>query len=113
MANHVLMLTWPTSEARDANTPDEQLEKFEQIRRLAGLARVDVESLLWTMGRFDAVLTVEGNQERVAAFARALSRLGGIRTETLAGFDAATGARIGENAARIIGGDDLGPPDGD
>ena len=112
MANHVLDAHLAHFGGPGRKHPRRAAREVEQIRRLAGLARVDVESLLWTMGRFDAVLTVEGNQERVAAFARALSRLGGIRTETLAGFDAATGARIGENAARIIGGDDLGPPDG-
>lgn len=85
MASYITLANFTEQGARAIkNSP----ERFEAFKSLAESAGVSVKSVHWTLGAYDLVLVVEGNEEAVATLNMKIAALGNVRTQTLRGFTA-------------------------
>jgi uncharacterized protein with GYD domain len=86
MASYITLANFTDQGARAIkNSP----ERFEAFKATAEGAGVSVKSVHWTLGAYDMVLVVEGNEEAVATLNMKLAALGNVHTQTLRGFTAA------------------------
>jgi uncharacterized protein with GYD domain len=94
MARYVALVNWTEDGVHNfADTVD----RAEEVKGLAQKMGGAVESLLWTMGPYDLVVTAEfPDDETVTAFALAVSSQGNVRTTTMRAFD-------GDEMRSIIG----------
>jgi uncharacterized protein with GYD domain len=86
MPKHVVLINWGDRFVAklDANKPAAALEKTVKARVKDAGGRL--QSVLWTLGAYDAVLTVELESIDVGALAVELTREHGVRTTTLTAF---------------------------
>ena len=85
MARYVALVNW--TEGGVHNFAD-TVDRAEEVKRLAQTMGGAVESLLWTMGPYDLVVTAEfPDDETVTAFALTVSSQGNVRTTTMRAFD--------------------------
>lgn len=85
MANYVILLNWTeqgVSSAKDSPARSTQLTAA--LRKMGG----KMKNVLWTIGTYDVVLTVEApDDETVTAFCLAVGAQGNARTTTMRAFD--------------------------
>lgn len=83
MASYITLANFTDQGARAIkNSP----ERFEAFKATAEGAGVSVKSMHWTLGAYDMVLVIEGNEEAVATLNMKLAALGNVHTQTLRGF---------------------------
>ena len=85
MAKFVALVNWTEDGVRSFN---DTVDRAEDVKGLAQKMGGAVESLYWTMGPYDLVVTVEfPDDETVTAFSLAVSSQGNVRTTTMRAFD--------------------------
>ncbi len=67
----------------------ETTKRAAAAKEAAGKFGIQWTSVVWTIGKYDMVVTMEApNEEAVMAFALAVGSGGNVRTQTLRGFNA-------------------------
>jgi uncharacterized protein with GYD domain len=61
-------------------------DRYEAFRAMAEKLGAKVKNVFYTIGRYDMVLIVEGNDEAAMTAMLKVGSLGNVRTETLRGF---------------------------
>jgi len=61
-------------------------DRFQAFKVLAGTLGIEVKAVYWTVGSYDLVLIVEGNEEAATSLLLKVGSLGNTRTQTLRGF---------------------------
>lgn len=69
-------------------------KRAEAVRATAKKMGVTVKDIYWTVGRYDVVTIMEGDDEAVTATLLKIGTLGNVRSETLRAFSAAEMGRI-------------------
>ena len=94
MAKYVILVTWTDQGVKAAA---DTVARADKVRELGTGLGATIETILWTMGRYDIVVVVESPDNATAArFAAKVSALGNVRTETLPAFTAdEVGAIVG------------------
>jgi len=87
MATYVVLVHFTEQGVRGVKDSPKRAAAFKAA---AGKAGVTVKAFYWTLGRYDMVSILEApNAETVTALNLSVSKLGNVRTETLAAFDKA------------------------
>ncbi|MDM8347286.1 GYD domain-containing protein [Pseudomonas sp. sp1636] len=61
-------------------------DRFQAFKALGEKAGVTVKAVYWTVGNYDLVLVVEGDEAAATALLLKVGSLGNTRTQTLRGF---------------------------
>lgn len=85
MARFVSLLRFTDQGARDIRKSSERAAAFKREAEKRGLT---VEMQLWTVGRYDGILILRGEQAAILGALSDLASHGNVRTETLPAFDA-------------------------
>jgi uncharacterized protein with GYD domain len=86
MAKFVALINWTEEGVRNFKGT---LERADAVDKLAQQMGGSIESLLWTMGAYDLVVTLNfPDDETATAFALAVSSQGNVRTSTMRAFGA-------------------------
>ena len=72
-------------------------KRAEAIKATAKKLGVTVKEIYWTVGRYDVVVVMEGDDEAVTSTLLKIGSLGNVRSETLRAFSAADMGRILSN----------------
>ena len=94
MAKYVTLANWTDRGVKDAS---QTVDRAASFKELVGKMGGSVDTLLWTMGRYDIVAVIDAPSDEVAsAIVLKVSGLGNIRGETLRAFTA-------DDVAGIVG----------
>lgn len=94
MAKYVILVNWTD---QGVKTAADTVSRSDQVREMGASLGATIETILWTMGRYDIVVVAEAPDNAAAArFAAKVSALGNVRTETLPAFTA-------DEVAKIVG----------
>lgn len=85
MARYVLLIRFTDQGARNINKSAERAQAFKKAAEEAG---VSVETQLWTLGAYDGVVILNGDEKKILRTVAQLGTQGNVRTQTLQGFDA-------------------------
>lgn len=69
-------------------------KRAEALRAMAKKLGVTIKEIYWTVGRYDVVVVLEGEEEAVTTVLLKAGSLGNVRSETLRAFSAAEVGRI-------------------
>lgn len=69
-------------------------KRAEAVKATAKKLGVTVKEVYWTVGRYDVVVVLEGDEEAVTSTLLKIGSLGNVRSETLRAFSAAEMGRI-------------------
>jgi uncharacterized protein with GYD domain len=95
MATYIELVSWTDQGARTAKETIKRARAFQEV---AGSMGVKVSSVLWTLGQYDLVITVDApDDETVTRLGLALAQQGNVRTSTMRAFGE-------DEMSRIIGG---------
>jgi uncharacterized protein with GYD domain len=83
MASYVVLVNFTDQGIRTIN---DSPKRYEAFKATAEKLEVQVKSVHWTVGKYDIVTTLEGNEDAVTALLLKLGTLGNVRTETLRAF---------------------------
>ena len=84
MSTYFILANWTEQGIKDVKASPKRLRAAKRLAKDCG---VKFRSFHMTLGQFDAIVSVEAqNDEAVARFALALGSAGNIRTTTLKGF---------------------------
>ena len=61
-------------------------DRFEKFRSMAEAMGVSVKSAFWTVGSYDMVVTVEGEEAAAVAVLLKVGSLGNVRSQTMRAF---------------------------
>jgi len=94
MAKYVTLANWTDQGVKDAS---QTVDRAASFKELVGKMGGSVDTLLWTMGRYDIVAVIDAPSDEVAsAIVLKVSGLGNIRGEALRAFTA-------DDVAGIVG----------
>ena len=96
MATYVILMKFTDQGARAASESPKRAAAFKEA---AGQLGVQVQSVYWTLGRYDVVLTLEGSEDAVVGAMMKVAELGNVHTQTLRAFSAEELGRITGKAA--------------
>ncbi len=85
MARYVTLIRFTDQGARALGKSTARALAFKEA---AGKAGVSVETQLWTVGAWDGVLILSGEEKKVLRCLTELASLGNVRTETMQALDA-------------------------
>jgi len=86
MAKYVVLVNWTDQGIRSVT---ETTQRTQQVTQLVEQMGGRVETLVWTLGRYDLVGVMEApDDETVAAIGLRIGMQGAVHTETLRAFDA-------------------------
>lgn len=86
MATYVVLANFTDQGVRNVKDTVKRAEAFKELARSAG---VTVKDIVWTLGRYDIVATLEASDDlSVTALGLTLGKGGNVRTETLRAFTA-------------------------
>jgi uncharacterized protein with GYD domain len=91
MAIDILLVNFTDQGIRNIKDSPQRANAF---RELCKKNNVRVRDIFWTMGRYDLLGVLEGDDEAIAAVTLTVGKLGNVRTETLRAMDAETFQRI-------------------
>ncbi len=92
MAKYVGLVSWTDQGIRQVK---DTLQRAEQVRQLSEQMGGRMETLYWTLGRYDLVAAFEApDDETATAIMLRIGSAGNVRTETLRAFDAEEMGRI-------------------
>lgn len=83
MATFVTLVNFTDQGVRNIK---ESPERFEAFRAAGEKLGIKVTAALYTVGQYDMVITVEGEEEVATALLLKVGSLGNVRTQTLRGF---------------------------
>jgi uncharacterized protein with GYD domain len=93
MATYIGLLNFTDQGMRNIKDSPERYGSFKSMAERLG---VTVKGFYYTVGRYDAVVVVEGSDEAVTTALLKAGSLGNVRTESLRGFTI-------DEAKRLIG----------
>ena len=85
MARYVSLLKFTEQGARNIKDSPGRAAAFKQNAEKLG---VKVEAQRWTVGRYDGILVLSGEEKSILRVLADLTALGNVSTETLQAFDA-------------------------
>ena len=92
MPRYVILINWTEQGARSVT---ETTQRADQVRQMIEQMGGQMETLLWTQGRYDLVGIIEApDEETAAAIGLRAGMAGAVRTETLRAYDAEEMSRI-------------------
>jgi len=86
MAKFITLVNFTEQGVRNVKDSPERAEAF---RKMAESLGVKVLGIHWTLGAYDMVVMVEGNDQGVTAALLKVGSMGNVRTHTLRAYDAA------------------------
>ncbi len=94
MATYIVLANFTDQGIRNVKDTTKRAEAFKEMAKKLG---VTVKDEYWTLGPYDAVVTLEApDEEAVTALGLSVGALGNVRTQTLRAFSA-------EEMNRILG----------
>jgi uncharacterized protein with GYD domain len=91
MATFVSLVNLTDQGIRSVKDSPKRAEAFKATAKKLG---VTVKEVYWTVGRYDVVVVMEGDDEAVTSTLLKIGSLGNVRSETLRAFSAAEMGRI-------------------
>jgi uncharacterized protein with GYD domain len=92
MATYIQLVSWTDQGVR---TSKDTIKRAKAFQELAGSMGVKVNSLFWTLGQYDLVITVDApDDETVTRLGLSVGQLGNVRTSTMRAFGETEMARI-------------------
>jgi len=92
MAKYVVLITWTDQGVQSVT---DSLQRAEQAAQMIEQLGGHMDTILWTLGRYDLVAIFEAPDEATAAaIGLRTAQTGAIRTEILRAFDAGEMAQI-------------------
>jgi len=92
MATYVLLAKFTDQGIKNVKETTKRADAFKEMAQAAG---VTVKDIVWTLGRYDIIATVDAKDEMsVTALGLSLGRAGNIHTETLRAFSSAEMSQI-------------------
>jgi uncharacterized protein with GYD domain len=83
MATFITLLNFTDQGIRTVKDSPDRYQAFKAMAEGLGLA---VKAVYWTVGNYDLVLVVEGDEEAATSALLKAGSLGNVRTQTLRGF---------------------------
>jgi uncharacterized protein with GYD domain len=83
MARYVSLLKFTEQGAKAIKKSTARAHDFKSLAEKAG---VKVAAQYWTVGRFDGVLILEGNEQSALRVLAELAAVGNVRTQTIQAF---------------------------
>ena len=91
MATYISLVNFTDQGIRGIKDSPKRAEAFKAMAKKLG---VTVKELYWTVGHYDVVTILEGEDEAVTAALLKVGSLGNVRSQTLRAFSAAEMGRI-------------------
>lgn len=91
MATFISLLSFTDQGIRSVK---ESPKRADAIRAMAKKMGVTIKEIYWTLGHYDVVVVMEGEDEAVTSMLLKSGSLGNVRSETLRAFSAADMGRI-------------------
>ncbi len=91
MATFISLVSFTDQGIRNVKESPKRADAFKAMAKKLG---VTVKEIYWTLGHFDAVAVLEGDDEAVTSTLLKLGSLGNVRSETLRAFSPAEMGRI-------------------
>ena len=86
MAKYVVLVNWTEQGIRDVKQTVDRTQKVQEMAQQLGGR---IETMLWTLGRYDIVAIIDmPDDETAALLGLRIGGLGTVRTETLRAFSA-------------------------
>jgi uncharacterized protein with GYD domain len=94
MATFISLVNFTDQGIRGVKDSPKRADAFKAAAKKLG---VTVKDIYWTVGRYDVVVVLEGDEEAVTSTLLKIGSLGNVRSETLRAFSAAEMGRILSN----------------
>ena len=91
MATFISLLSFTDQGVRNVK---ESPKRADAVKALAKKMGVTIKEVYWTLGHYDLVVVMEGDDEAVTSTLLKIASLGNVRSETLRAFSAAEVGRI-------------------
>jgi len=91
MATYISLLSFTDQGIRNIK---ESPKRADAVKALAKKMGVTIKEVYWTLGHYDLVVVMEGDDEAVTSTLLKIASLGNVRSETLRAFSAAEAGRI-------------------
>ena len=91
MATFISLLSFTDQGIRSVK---ESPKRSDAVKAMAKKMGVTVKEVYWTLGHYDLVVVLEGDDEAVTSMLLKTGSLGNVRSETLRAFSAAEMGRI-------------------
>lgn len=91
MATFISLVKFTDQGVRSVKESPKRAEAFKAAAKKLG---VTVKDIYWTVGHYDVVTVMEGDDEAVTATLLKIGSLGNVRSETLRAFSAVEMGRI-------------------
>ena len=91
MATFISLLSFTDQGIRSVK---ESPKRADAVKAMAKKMGVTVKEVYWTLGHYDLVVVLEGDDEAVTSTLLKIGSLGNVRSETLSAFSAAEMGRI-------------------
>ena len=91
MATFISLLSFTDQGIRSVK---ESPKRADAVKAMAKKMGVTIKELYWTLGHYDLVVVLEGDDEAVTSTLLKVGSLGNVRSETLRAFSAAEVGRI-------------------
>jgi len=91
MATFISLLSFTDQGIRSVK---ESPKRAEAVKAMAKKMGVTIKEMYWTLGHYDLVVVLEGDDEAVTSTLLKVGSLGNVRSETLRAFSAAEFGRI-------------------
>ena len=86
MASFISLITYTDQGIRNIKESPKRADAFKAMAKKLG---VTVKEIYWTLGHYDLVVVLEGDDEAVTSALLKVGSLGNVRSETLRAFSAA------------------------
>jgi len=91
MATYISLLSFTDQGVRSVK---ESPKRADAVKAMAKKMGVTIKEVYWTLGHYDVVVVLEGDDEAVTSTLLKVGSLGNVRSETLRAFSAAEMGRI-------------------
>lgn len=91
MATFISLLSFTDQGIRGVKESPKRADAFKAMAKKLG---VTVKEIYWTLGHYDVIVVLEGEDEAVTSALLKVGSLGNVRSETLRAFSAAETGRI-------------------
>ena len=91
MASFISLISYTDQGIRNIKESPKRADAFKAMAKKLG---VTVKEIYWTLGHYDLVVVLEGDDEAVTSALLKVGSLGNVRSETLRAFSAAEVGRI-------------------
>ena len=91
MATFISLVSFTDQGIRSVKESPKRADAFKAMAKKLG---VTVKEMYWTLGHYDMVVVLEGDDEAVTTALLKVGSLGNVRSETLRAFSAAEMGRV-------------------